>query len=127
MQGWRTRFSQSHQLGGKPYTEGDCSAVGHSAGLVLVTGDPPGGWTRGRAPVSQIRRTGGCRQPIHLRGKVEHWDKATGTLCTATAPTSNPTREVSSFGQGQAARRDLLIASMFLPSGPNGKINDALG
>ncbi|GAA1290337.1 replication initiation protein [Planotetraspora silvatica] len=29
---------------------------------------------------SQIRRTGGCRQPIHLRGKVEHWDTATGTL-----------------------------------------------
>ncbi|WP_169983533.1 replication initiator [Microbispora sp. H10836] len=29
---------------------------------------------------SQIRRTGGCRQPIHLRGKVEHWDKVTGTL-----------------------------------------------
>ncbi|MDP9848316.1 replication initiator [Streptosporangium lutulentum] len=29
---------------------------------------------------SQIRRTGGCRQPIHLRGKVEHWDRATGTL-----------------------------------------------
>ncbi|MFC6087607.1 replication initiator, partial [Sphaerisporangium aureirubrum] len=29
---------------------------------------------------SQIRRTGGCQQPIHLRGKVEHWDPATGTL-----------------------------------------------
>ena len=29
---------------------------------------------------SQIRRTGGCRQPIHLRGRVEHWDAATGTL-----------------------------------------------
>ncbi|MEO3811453.1 replication initiator [Sphaerisporangium sp. B11E5] len=29
---------------------------------------------------SQIRRTGGCHQPIHLRGKVEHWDLATGTL-----------------------------------------------
>ncbi|GAA4597962.1 replication initiator protein RepSA [Planotetraspora phitsanulokensis] len=29
---------------------------------------------------SQIRRSGGCRQPIHLRGKVEHWDTATGTL-----------------------------------------------
>ncbi|MFG1865666.1 replication initiator [Microbispora bryophytorum] len=29
---------------------------------------------------SQIRRTNGCRQPIHLRGKVEHWDTATGTL-----------------------------------------------
>ncbi|MEU6723567.1 replication initiator [Nonomuraea wenchangensis] len=28
----------------------------------------------------QIRRTGGCRQPIHLRGKVEHYDQATGHL-----------------------------------------------
>ncbi|MEU7741192.1 replication initiator [Nonomuraea sp. NPDC049158] len=29
---------------------------------------------------SQIKRTGGCRQPIHLRGKVEHYDQATGHL-----------------------------------------------
>lgn len=29
---------------------------------------------------SQIRRTGGCRQPIHLRGKVEHIDRVTGAL-----------------------------------------------
>ncbi len=29
---------------------------------------------------AQIRRAGGCRQPIHLRGQVEHWDAATGTL-----------------------------------------------
>ncbi|HEX4813140.1 MAG TPA: replication initiator, partial [Nonomuraea sp.] len=28
----------------------------------------------------QIKRTGGCRQPIHLRGKVEHYDRATGHL-----------------------------------------------
>ncbi|MEV0196134.1 replication initiator [Nonomuraea sp. NPDC050691] len=28
----------------------------------------------------QIKRTGGCRQPIHLRGKVEHYDRATGWL-----------------------------------------------
>ncbi|WP_204045120.1 replication initiator [Acrocarpospora phusangensis] len=28
----------------------------------------------------QIRRAGGCRQPIHLRGKVEHRDRATGAL-----------------------------------------------
>ncbi|GAA2284953.1 replication initiator protein RepSA [Nonomuraea roseoviolacea subsp. roseoviolacea] len=28
----------------------------------------------------QIKRTGGCRQPIHLRGKVEHYDRATGQL-----------------------------------------------
>ncbi|WP_219460018.1 replication initiator [Nonomuraea rhizosphaerae] len=29
---------------------------------------------------SQIKRTGGCRQPIHLRGKVEHYDQANGQL-----------------------------------------------
>ncbi|GGO77969.1 replication initiation protein [Nonomuraea cavernae] len=29
---------------------------------------------------SQIRATGGCRQPIHLRGKIEHYDRATGAL-----------------------------------------------
>ncbi|GAA0970279.1 replication initiator protein RepSA [Acrocarpospora macrocephala] len=29
---------------------------------------------------AQIRRAGGCRQPIHLRGKVEHRDTTTGTL-----------------------------------------------
>ncbi|GAA5073525.1 hypothetical protein HNP84_008523 [Thermocatellispora tengchongensis] len=29
---------------------------------------------------AQIHRTGGCRQPIHLRGKVEHYDAATGAL-----------------------------------------------
>ncbi|MFI6325502.1 replication initiator [Nonomuraea sp. NPDC050556] len=29
---------------------------------------------------AQIHATGGCRQPIHLRGKVEHWDPATGNL-----------------------------------------------
>jgi hypothetical protein len=28
----------------------------------------------------QIKRAGGCRQPIHLRGKVEHYDRATGQL-----------------------------------------------
>ncbi|MCF6470712.1 replication initiation protein [Nonomuraea sp. MG754425] len=28
----------------------------------------------------QIKRTGGCRQPIHLRGKVDHYDQATGRL-----------------------------------------------
>ena len=28
----------------------------------------------------QIRRAGGCRQPIHLRGIVEHYDRATGRL-----------------------------------------------
>ncbi|MEU1736079.1 replication initiator [Streptosporangium sp. NPDC020145] len=39
---------------------------------------------------SQIRRTGGCRQPIHLRGHVFHVDPATGrrlhTYTTATEP-----------------------------------------
>ncbi|MFI9556139.1 replication initiator [Nonomuraea endophytica] len=39
---------------------------------------------------SQIRRTGGCRQPIHLRGHVLHVDPATGqrlhTYTTATEP-----------------------------------------
>ncbi len=29
---------------------------------------------------AQIRATGGCRQPIHLRGKVDHIDRATGEL-----------------------------------------------
>ncbi|MEV1001791.1 replication initiator [Nonomuraea sp. NPDC050202] len=29
---------------------------------------------------AQIRATGGCRQPIHLRGKVEYHDRATGRL-----------------------------------------------
>ncbi|MFD9950711.1 replication initiator [Nonomuraea sp. NPDC059023] len=29
---------------------------------------------------AQIKRTGGCRQPIHLRGKVEHYDRATGQI-----------------------------------------------
>ncbi|HEX4818433.1 MAG TPA: replication initiator [Nonomuraea sp.] len=29
---------------------------------------------------NQIKRTGGCRQPIHLRGKVDHYDRATGRL-----------------------------------------------
>ncbi|WP_214107252.1 replication initiator [Acrocarpospora catenulata] len=39
---------------------------------------------------AQIRRTGGCRQPIHLRGRVEHFDRTTGQLLhrytTATEP-----------------------------------------
>ncbi|MEV1239459.1 replication initiator [Nonomuraea sp. NPDC049750] len=29
---------------------------------------------------NQIRATGGCRQPILLRGKIEHWDTAVGRL-----------------------------------------------
>ncbi|MER5619946.1 replication initiator [Streptosporangium sp. NPDC002544] len=39
---------------------------------------------------SQIRRTGGCRQPIHLRGHVHHLDPATGqrphSYTTVTEP-----------------------------------------
>ncbi|MGW0594494.1 replication initiator [Streptosporangium sp. NPDC002607] len=39
---------------------------------------------------SQIRRTGGCRQPIHLRGHVHHLDPTTGnrlhSYSTATEP-----------------------------------------
>ncbi|MFB9963851.1 replication initiator [Sinosporangium siamense] len=39
---------------------------------------------------AQIRRTGGCRQPIHLRGRVRHLDQATGqtlhTYTTANEP-----------------------------------------
>ncbi|MEU4571446.1 replication initiator [Nonomuraea sp. NPDC023979] len=29
---------------------------------------------------TQVRHTGGCRQPIHLRGRVDHYDRATGQL-----------------------------------------------
>ncbi|GGP18439.1 replication initiation protein [Nonomuraea glycinis] len=29
---------------------------------------------------AQIKRAGGCRQPIHLRGKVDRYDQATGQL-----------------------------------------------
>ncbi|MCG5215452.1 replication initiator [Streptosporangium soli] len=39
---------------------------------------------------AQLRATGGCRQPIHLRGRVQHIDPATGQLLhsysTATEP-----------------------------------------
>ncbi|WP_433417736.1 replication initiator [Microtetraspora malaysiensis] len=45
------------------------------AGLIARLHDPQyARWA------SQIRRTGGCRQPVHLRGKVEHIDCATGQL-----------------------------------------------
>jgi hypothetical protein len=39
---------------------------------------------------AQIRRTGGCSQPIHLRGKVEHIDRATGALLHRYSTTSEP-------------------------------------
>lgn len=39
---------------------------------------------------AQIRRTGGCSQPIHLRGKVEHIDRATGALLHRYCTTSEP-------------------------------------
>ncbi len=29
---------------------------------------------------AQIQRTGGCAQPIHLRGRIEHHDPLTGTV-----------------------------------------------
>ncbi|NJP96623.1 replication initiation protein [Nonomuraea sp. FMUSA5-5] len=38
----------------------------------------------------QIKRTGGCRQPIHLRGKVEHYDQATGHLLHRYSTTTEP-------------------------------------
>ncbi|MFK4039350.1 replication initiator [Nonomuraea wenchangensis] len=38
----------------------------------------------------QIRRTGGCRQPIHLRGKVEHYDQATGHLLHRYSTSTEP-------------------------------------
>lgn len=39
---------------------------------------------------AQIRRTSGCSQPIHLRGKVEHIDRATGALLHRYSTTSEP-------------------------------------
>ncbi|MFG1975536.1 replication initiator [Nonomuraea fuscirosea] len=39
---------------------------------------------------NQIKRTGGCRQPIHLRGKVEHFDQATGHLLHRYSTTTEP-------------------------------------
>ncbi|MFG2071252.1 replication initiator [Nonomuraea maritima] len=39
---------------------------------------------------SQIKHTGGCRQPIHLRGKVEHYDQATGQLLHRYSTTTEP-------------------------------------
>ncbi|MEU8394066.1 replication initiator [Nonomuraea sp. NPDC048892] len=39
---------------------------------------------------NQIKRTGGCRQPIHLRGKVEHYDQATGHLLHRYSTTQEP-------------------------------------
>ncbi|WP_406673633.1 hypothetical protein WBK31_32275 [Nonomuraea sp. N2-4H] len=44
----------------------------------------------------QIRATGGCRQPIHLRGKIDHYDRATGRLCTATPPSTSQTASSAS-------------------------------
>ncbi|MFI7694203.1 replication initiator [Nonomuraea sp. NPDC049655] len=38
----------------------------------------------------QIKRTGGCRQPIHLRGKVEHYDQATGHLLHRYSTSTEP-------------------------------------
>ncbi|MFI6604529.1 replication initiator [Nonomuraea sp. NPDC050536] len=56
-----------------------------AAGIIARLHDP--NYARWAA---QIRRTGGCRQPIHLRGHVLHIDPATGkrlhTYTTATEP-----------------------------------------
>ncbi|TDD14504.1 replication initiator [Nonomuraea diastatica] len=39
---------------------------------------------------SQVRHTGGCRQPIHLRGRVDHYDQATGRLLHRYTTRSEP-------------------------------------
>jgi hypothetical protein len=39
---------------------------------------------------AQIRRAGGCRQPIHLRGRVDHIDPATGALLHRYSTRSEP-------------------------------------
>jgi hypothetical protein len=39
---------------------------------------------------AQIKATGGCRQPIHLRGHVLHVDQATGTLLHRYSTTTEP-------------------------------------
>ncbi|MGP3934239.1 replication initiator [Nonomuraea sp. KM88] len=39
---------------------------------------------------NQVRHTGGCRQPIHLRGKVDHYDQATGRLLHRYTTRSEP-------------------------------------
>ncbi|GAA3143306.1 replication initiator protein RepSA [Planomonospora alba] len=39
---------------------------------------------------SQVRATGGCRQPIHLRGKVQHIDRATGELLHSYSTRTEP-------------------------------------
>ncbi|WP_055482547.1 replication initiator [Sphaerimonospora mesophila] len=55
------------------------------AGLITRLNDPH--YARWAA---QIRRTGGCRQPIHLHGKVEHYDRATGDLLHRYTTNSEP-------------------------------------
>ncbi|MGI5233753.1 replication initiator [Actinoallomurus sp. CA-142502] len=39
---------------------------------------------------AQIRRTGGCAQPVHLRGKVEYRDPLNGTLLHRYTTTNEP-------------------------------------
>ncbi|MEV4838610.1 replication initiator [Nonomuraea sp. NPDC049486] len=53
-----------------------CSARSHAvAGMIDRLNHPDyDRWA------TQIKRAGGCRQPIHLRGKVDHYDQATGQL-----------------------------------------------
>ncbi|WSA18347.1 replication initiation protein [Streptosporangium subroseum] len=41
---------------------------------------------------AQIRATGGCRQPIHLRGHIDHIDRATGELLHRYSTRTEPDR-----------------------------------
>ncbi|ADG86816.1 replication initiator [Thermobispora bispora] len=55
------------------------------AGLITRLHDPQ--YARWAA---QIRRTGGCRRPVHLRGTVEHYDRATGRLLHRYSTSTEP-------------------------------------
>ncbi|MGJ6969729.1 replication initiator, partial [Streptosporangium sp. G11] len=65
-----------------PTTRPDTHAI---AGMITRLNDPK--YPRWAA---RLRATGGCRQPIHMRGRVLHVDRATGRLLhrytTATEP-----------------------------------------
>ncbi|WP_061290207.1 replication initiator [Herbidospora cretacea] len=55
------------------------------AGIIARLDDP-----RYARWAAQIRRTGGCRQPIHLRGSVDHIDAGTGELLHRYSTRSEP-------------------------------------
>ncbi|MET8386518.1 replication initiator [Streptosporangium canum] len=55
------------------------------AGMITRLNDPQ--YSRWAA---QLRATGGCRQPIHMRGRVLHVDRATGRLLHSYTTTSEP-------------------------------------